>query len=226
MYSNLNVRLAAAFTAVLVLGVCSGVARTEEWSGLQETVNCIAAVVDNQVITLMDVRVADAFGLFGPVAARDAAERRRAVLEKLIDQTAVIVLARENVALDPAKTEQALAGFLAALGPDTAKRRLEEFGFTPADLLRLVDAKLLSEAIVSERFGRSAGVSLLEIERYYAETYVPERKKLGLEPKPLIDALPTIEETIKASKISARVALWIKSLRGQAEIEVRTDCIK
>jgi hypothetical protein len=226
MCSNLNLRLAAAFAAVLGLGVFSGVARTAERSAPQETVNCVAAIVDNQVISLMDVRVADAFGLFGPVAAGDAAERRRAVLEKLIDQKVVIVLARENVALDPAKNEQALAGVLAALGPDTAKQRLEEFGFAPADLLRVVEEKTLYEAIVSERFGRSAGVSLQEIERYYAETYIPEQKKLGLEPKPLIDVLPTIEETIKASKISARVAQWIKSLRNQTEIEVRTDCIK
>jgi hypothetical protein len=213
---------AALFGAVLRPAAAT---QTEPGAG-RATVNCIAAIVANQVITLADVKIAEAFEMFGRVEAPDAAGRRRAILEKLIDQKVVITLARENVAPDPSKTERTLADLLARLGADAAKRRLEDFGLVPADLLRVMEEKILSEAIVADRFGRSSGVSLQEIERYYAETYAPEQKRLGREPKPLIDVLGAIEETLRTEKTAGRIALWIKSLRGQTEIEVRADCLK
>ena len=190
-----------------------------------ETVNCIVAVVNKKMITLTDVKLVEAFGFFETEAIPDARERRRFVLDKIIDQKVVIDIAREKAPVDRAKVEDEWNRLLARLGKDEAKRRLEEFGLDPADLKPFVEEKVLGETIIASRFGRTTGVTLQEIEAYYVETYVPRQKKLGQEPKPLVEVLKAIEAEIKKNKVETQVANWIKNLREQAEIEVRTDCL-
>lgn len=190
-----------------------------------ETVNCIVAVVNKRMITLTDVKLVEAFGFFETKAIPDAREHRRFLLDKLIDQKVVIDIAREKAPVDQAKVEDELNQLLARLGRDEAKRRLEEFGLEAADLKPFLEEKVLGEMIIASRFGRSTGVTLREIEIYYAETYAPGQKKLGQEPKPLIEVLKTIEAEIKKNKVETQVAHWIKNLRQQAEIEVRPDCL-
>jgi hypothetical protein len=190
-----------------------------------ETLNCIVAVVNGRPITLMDVKVADTLGFFETLSTADVKERRRAVLEKLIDQKIVIEFVRERTPLGPAKVDEARNAWLVRLGREEARRRMAEFGLDGADLLPYLEEKTLGETIIADRFGRSVSVSLKEIEAYYGERYAPEQKKLGAEPKPLIEVLDVLEADIKKSKMQIQAALWIKNLRQQAEIEIRSDCL-
>jgi len=191
-----------------------------------ETANCIVAVVNDQIITLIDVKLVEAFGFFETGPAASAPERRRFILDKLIDQKVIIELARIKTKIDRAKVDEELNGLLARIGGEEVKRRLEQFGLEAADLKPYLSEKILAEAIIADRFGRSVIVSLREIEAYYAQTYVPEQKKLGREPKPFIDVVDILEAEIKKIKAENQVALWIKNLREQAEIERRLDCLK
>ena len=81
-------------------------------------------------------------------------------------------------------------------------------------------------AIIANRFSQSASVSLREIETYYAEIYAPAQKKLGRDPRPLMDVLDTLESEIREAKISVQVGEWIRNLRKQAEIALRDGCLK
>ena len=89
--------------------------------------------MNNQVITLIDVRIVDALRLLSRrVAAAESAEDRRAfLLEKLIDQKVVIDLAREKALGRPGQSRAGAGGLAGRLGPDEAKRRLDDFGWTP-----------------------------------------------------------------------------------------------
>jgi len=190
-----------------------------------ETLNCVAAVVNGRLITLMDVKVAEALDFFDLGATTDPQERRRAVLEKLIDQKVVIEFARERAPLEPARVDEARNSLVARLGRDEARRRMAGFGLEGSDLLPYLEEMVLSATIISGRFGRSESVSLPEIEAYYVETYSPALKKLGVEPKPLVEVLDVLEAEIKNSKVDIQAANWIKNLRQQAEIEIRLDCL-
>ena len=44
--------------------------------------------------------------------------------------------------------------------------------------------------------------------------------------KPLVEVLDAIEGEIKRAKIEIQAALWIETLREQAEIEIRPNCLK
>lgn len=191
-----------------------------------ETVNCIVAVVGTRVISLTDVKLAEAFGVFDVGEEADASKRRRLILEKLIDQKVVVDLARENIPVGADKVEKAWTALLDMIGRDEAKRRLEAFGAGPVDLLPFLEEKLLAEAVIEIRFSRGAPVSLKEIEVYYAETYAPARKAAGLAVPPLIEVVDAVESEIQRGKMAERAAQWVKNLRGQAEIEIRPDCLK
>lgn len=213
-------RLVGIVLAALWAGSAAFVA-----SGQTETVNCIAAVVNGRLITLMDIMVAERFGLIDPGPAANARDRRRAILERLIDQKVVIEFARERTPLEPGRVDDARNVVLAKLGREEARRRMAEFGLDGADLLPYLEEKVFSETIVSDRFSQSVSVSLKEIEVYYGETYAPAQRKLGVEPKPLVEVLDVLEAEIKRAKVAIQAGSWIKNLRQQAEIEIRTNCL-
>jgi hypothetical protein len=190
-----------------------------------ETVNCIAAVANGRLITLMDVKIAEAFDFFNLGAIADPKERRKAAFEKLIDQKVVVEFARERAPLEPSRVDEARNILVARIGRDEARRRMAEFGLEGPDLLPYLEEMVLSETIIAGRFGRSESVSLTEIEAYYRETYAPAQKKLGVEPKPLVEVLDVLEAEIKKSKVEIRAGNWIRNLRQQSEIEIRPECL-
>jgi hypothetical protein len=190
-----------------------------------EIVDCVAAVVNGRPITLVDVRIADVFGLVdaGPSPAPEA--RRRAILERLIDRKVVIDLTQERAPVDQEKVAQEIGRLLSRLGRDAAKDRLASFGLAAEDLRPYIEEAVLRETIVTGRFVNAATVSLQEIETYYAGTFVPAQTKLGRTPPLMIDVLDSLEAEIKAVKIESQIALWIKNLRQQADIDIRPDCL-
>lgn len=190
------------------------------------TVDCVVAVVGSRVISLTDVRLAEAFGVFDMGSEADPAKRRRLILDKLIDQKVVVVLARENVPVGADKVEKAWTALIDRIGREDAKRRLEAFGAESVDLLPYLEEKLLAEAIIESRFSHGAAVSLKEIETYYAETYAPARKALGLAVPPLPEVAGALESEIQRGLMAERAAQWIRNLREQAEIEIKLDCLK
>jgi hypothetical protein len=218
-------RTRTILTGLLAGGLLLFTAPGSSRSQLQ-VVDCIVAVVNKQVITLVDLRLVDRFGVYEMEEKAEAVDRPTRLLDKLIDQKVVLDLAAERMAVEKAKVESSLQSIIGRLGPEKARAELEAFGLTPEDLKPYLEEKILCETIIAQRFVQGSSVSLKEIEAYYAETYVPAQKKLGQEPRPMIAMLDTIESEIKKVKAEAQVALWIKNLRKQAEIEIRMDCLK
>lgn len=191
-----------------------------------QVVDCVLADVDHQVITLSDVRFAEAFGLVSLGRPAGPAPERRALLERMIDERVVIEFAQGEYSVSPDRIASALADLRASLPAGEMDSRLAAFGLRPEDLEPYLEEELLYREIIDQRFGRSVAVTLAEIEAYYDQTYVPARRKLGLEPEPLVRILPEIETAIRTAKTAAQVRTWIDSLRGQAEIVLKSDCLK
>lgn len=191
-----------------------------------EVVNCLAAVVNGEAVTLVDVRVVEMFGLAEALDVRSGDDPRRAILETLIDRKVVIDLAGERATFDPALVQAEMDRIAARFGAEGLKKRLEPFGLIFEDLRLYVEEKVKAETIIANRFGRSITVGLKEIEAAYRETYVPAEEKAGRSPRPLMEMIETIESGLRAEKIREQSALWILNLRDQTEIEVRPDCLK
>jgi hypothetical protein len=214
------------FTGLWALGVGAILCARTIAGGQSRVVNCIAAVVNNEIVTRADVEIADSLEIFEPAGSADSAVRRARILDKLIDQTVVLAQVREAPAPDPAQVQSEWTGLLARLGEAVVRGRLEAFGMAEADAREILGKGVRFRRIIADRFGRSVSVTLKEIESYYAETYTAARKKEGAAVKPLVEVLDAIEAEIKRAKTEVQAALWIETLREQAEIEIRPNCLK
>ena len=209
----------AAGVAALLFSAAGG-------GGQSRVVNCIAAVVNNEIITRTDVEIADALEIFESAGDPDTVARRGRVLEKLIDRLIVLAQVRGATVSDPVQVESEWAGLVARLGVPTVRGRLDAFGMAEGEARELVAGGLRFRRIIADRFGRSVSVTLKEIETYYADVYSPARKKEGLGIKPLVEVFDAIEAELKRAKTDVQAALWIETLRDQAEIEIRPNCLK
>jgi hypothetical protein len=212
-------------TAVLAAVLWSGRA-VPAACGQERIVDQVAAVVNERIVTLIDVQVVAVFGIFESALPTDAENAQRTILEKLIDLKVVLNLVRDRAPVDPARIEAEIGRIAARLGEEGLRARLSEFGFAREDLKPYLEEKLQVETVVGERFGRSVTVALKEIEARYQARIISADRTAGREPRPFLSVVDALEKEIRTEKIAVQAALWIQSLRDQAEIEIRPGVLK
>jgi hypothetical protein len=186
----------------------------------------VVAEVDAQVITLTDLRILLAFSIRPETAGDESPSPVRQILEGLIDQKVVTGLMRENIAITGEEVAALLADLRTGFDPEEWRRKLEAFGLEEADLGIYLEDKLRFDKIIGLRFSQNVHITLQEIEKYYGEVYVPAEIARGGEPGSLTQVLADLEAQVKKKKTEQQVASWIRSLRGRADIRVKTDCLE
>jgi len=194
--------------------------------GFGQIIDRVVAVVNDKVITLTDIKIAAAFGLYDPEGERGTGVENERILKALIDQKVVLDLAQENVSLDPSEIREEFDKAVARLGREGFQKRLDEFGLDEASIRPYLEEKRLLEKIIAMRFNQRSVVSLQEIETYYRETYVPQERSNGREPQPMVQILDKLEAGIREAKRAEQVASWIENLRSQADIHISKDPLK
>ena len=190
------------------------------FSRSQEVIDQIAAVVNDYVITLSDVKIAASFDLFGEEILSQEKDSL-VILDWLINQKLVIGLTQESSPIEPEAIEAAYQSLLFKLGNEAIKTKLDLFDLQKKDLQAYLFEKILFQSIIEERFGLAVRVSLREIENYYREKFVLTRKDpKNSEPLPLMEVLEEIESAIKKEKIKTLVEEWLKNLRREADIQI------
>ncbi len=191
-----------------------------------QVADCVLAEVNRLPVTLSDIRILQAFDLPSLDRPGEAPLGPRALLDRVIDEDVVIQSTQGETAVPAEDLTAAMAEVRAGLSAGEFESRLGRFGLGPEDLVPYLQKELLFREVIDRRFGRSVPVTLAEIEAYYDQTYVPDRKEAGLEPEPLTRVLEEIETAIRSAKVSAQVRTWIDSLRREAEIVFKDDCLK
>ena len=185
--------------------------------------DCVAAVVNTRVITRIDLRIAGRFGLNSDDAGIESLER---LLDRLVEQKLVVDLAREQAAPGGEEIAAAVNALSLTLGPEGFRKGLEEFGLEEVDLRPYVEEKLIFRKVIASRFNQSAPVTLKEIEAYYQDVYVPDQKREGTVPAPMIQILDRIEARIQERKREEQIAAWIGNLKAKADIRINRGCLK
>ena len=193
-------------------------------AGPAQTVNCLVAVVNGNIITLLDVQVAAEFRL--GLAAAEGTDPRLAALEALIDRKVVLDMAREARGVDREELDAALADLRRGLGESAFASKLAKFGLAEKDLEPYLQDGLLYERALALRFSQTIPVSLTEVERQYRDSYVPEQARLGKEVEPLERIADRIESAIRDERRTKQMGDWVRDLRKRADIQVRKDCLK
>lgn len=191
-----------------------------------QTVNSIVAVVNGEVITLLDVLVTAEFGLAQAGSTGAEADPRQAALETLIDRKVVLDLAREVRSAGRDEIAAAAAELKRWLGEETFAAKLARLGLTAGSLEPYLEERILCDKALAMRFSQTVPVSVTEIERHYRDIYVPERTRLGEPVEPLERAGPGIEARIREERRAQQMSAWVRDLRKRADIQVRKERLK
>lgn len=206
MNASLTVGL-ALFVVLLLAALFAGA----------ETVDRIVASVNNDVITLSDLRQAMAFNsLLSP--AKDGGRRLEAeTLEGLVNRR---LLLQEAYRLRYAEvTDQEAAAEAAKLwerlGSDTAYREfLAAVGLTVEQLERMLGERLLVERFVEKKIGLYARVNRDEAEQYYKD-HTPD---FGGKRFPEVQKQITV--FLAAQKTGQQLDQYLTELRSRADIRM------
>jgi hypothetical protein len=134
-----------------------------------EVIDRVLALVGTQVVTLSDIRAAEAFGLVPPSARTTAAAD---VLRQWVNRQLMLGEVDRYSAPDPerAAVDRRIAEIRASFGsPDEYARSLARTAMSDERLRSLVADNLRIEAYVEQRFSAAAQPSPDETERYYRE---------------------------------------------------------
>ena len=191
-------------------------------SGWTEVVDRIVAIVNDEVITLTDINIVKTFGLYEDLEEGSDEDVQSLVLDHLISQKLIIRLTSERIMVEEEELESALSEIIQSMEPGETGRALIRFGMDWDDLKWYLREKLLCQKIIAQRFDRGVIVRLEEIENYYEQIYVPKQRTKDLEPQPLVEMLDQIEREIKQTKVRTQVQEWIKNVRREADIQIKT----
>lgn len=186
------------------------------------TVDRIAAVIDEQVITVSEVSQMVELRFF-PRTARLDDDFRRAVLEALIAQALrfrdVERFRPEDISKDSieARLLEIQKRFSAPADFEAALIRTE---LTADELRALIKRQLQVEAYIQERFAPLVFIPNEEIEAYYAGTWTKQRRDRGLAVMPLSDVREEVRSLLRASRLTEEVEQWTTKLRQRSNVDI------
>lgn len=211
-------KLSSLLIVFLVLSILSSFG-----FGLSERIDGLVAVVNNEVITLTDIRIVKEFDLYDLKEGTSDKSLYHSVLENLISQKLVQQFTGSDVNINKKEVDLFIEDLERGFEESGWEGKLDIFGMTIADLRDYCARYLSYKKIITERFNRSVVVSLKEMEEYYDQVYVPEQEAKGETLEPMVDILPEIESAVKERKTQGLAEEWIESLKSQAEIRIYLD---
>ncbi len=190
----------------------------------QQTIDRIAAVVDQQVITLSEVDQMERIRFF-PRTTVSEDDYRHSILEALIAQALrfrdVQRFGAQDIPKDSieARVQDIQKRFASPAALATA---LEQAELTPAELRALVKRELQVESYIQERFAPLILVSNEEIQNYYSTTWSQQWRERGLTIPPLSNVREEIRTQLKASRLQQEIDQWTAQLRERANVDIYT----
>jgi hypothetical protein len=187
------------------------------------TIDRIAAVLDNQVITVSEVSQMVELRFFPRVAGQSDDDYRHAVLEALIAQALrfrdVERFGAADISKDDIETRlrDIESRFASPADFDAALRRTE---LTLDEVRALIKRQLQVEAYIQERFAPLIFVSNDEIEAEYRGRWSQQRRQRGLAIPPLADVTDEIRTLLRADRLQTEVEKWTTQLRAHSNVDV------
>jgi len=184
----------------------------------QETVDRIAARVENDVILLSDIRALSRYQQF----LDGKSETDSQILDRLIDQW--VVRTEADVSFPhpyDAEIERGLERLRKSFASaEQYETRRKQSGLSEAEVRSIVASQLYLSNYLDSRFRPSVQVDSKAIEDFYASTVVPQAKARGQEPPALDAAHDLIQEALVQRGINEQAEKWLKESRARLHVEI------
>ncbi|HKM91481.1 MAG TPA: hypothetical protein VJX29_12780 [Candidatus Acidoferrales bacterium] len=185
----------------------------------QVVVDRVVARIENDIITLSDVRELAAYQRLS--GRRPAPEPE--LLQQLIDQW--IVANDAAAARFPAAPAQQVDAQLAALQnqvgtPQQFAARLRELDLSEQDVRRLVAKQIFLDLYLERRFRAVARVQPADVEQYYRNEFVPQLQRRKQAVPLLDDVRDSITDLLLERDITRLAQQWIEQTRASLDVEI------
>jgi len=187
------------------------------------TVDRIAAVVDQEVVTVSEVSQMAEVKFFSRLVGQDEDDYRRAILDALIAQALrlrdVERFGAAEITADQieARLQEIQRRFASPAELEAALLRAE---LTLDELRALVRRQLQVDAYIQERFAPLIFVTNEDIETYFRGPWAEQRRERGLPPASLPEAREEIRSLLRGSQLTDKIEKWTSRLRLRANVDV------
>jgi hypothetical protein len=184
----------------------------------QETVDRIAARIENDIILLSDIRALSRYQQFVDGKSESDAQ----ILDRLIDQW--VVRTEASVARFPrpsdAEIERSLERVRTSF-PSTEEyeARKKQSGLTDAELREMVVSQLYLNNYLDSRFRAGVQIDPKTIDDFYEKSVVPLAKSRGQEPPTLEAARDAIQEALVQRGINDQADRWLIESKARLHLE-------
>jgi hypothetical protein len=186
------------------------------------TVDRIAAVIDQQVLTVSEVTQMVEIRFFSRTSEGDD-DYRHDVLDALIAQALRLRDVERFGAQDiPADTIEARLGEIRGRFANEAEFTvaLGRAELTLDEVRALVKRQLQVEAYIEERFAPLVFVSSDDIEAYYRGPWTAQRRERGLAVPPFAEVREEVRLAVRSTRLQQEIDRWTAQLRGRANVDV------
>jgi hypothetical protein len=183
----------------------------------------IAAVIDQQVLTVSEVNQMAEVHFFPRSAGKSDDDYHHDILESLIAQALryrdVERFGAQDIPKDSieARLVEIQHRFTSPGELDAALARAE---LTPDELRALIKRQLQVEAYIQERFAPLIFVANDDIATYYNGPWRQQRVARGLPVPPLNDVREEIRTLIRSRQLDQQIETWTNQLRARANVDV------
>jgi hypothetical protein len=187
------------------------------------TLDRIAAVIDQQVLTVSEIDQMAEIRFIPRIAGRSDDDYHHDILEALIAQALryrdVERFGAQDIPKDSieARLVEIQNRFVPPASLDAALVRAE---LTLDDLRALIKRQLQVEAYIQERFAPLIFVANDDIASYYNGPWRQQRVARGLPVPPLNDVREEIRTLIRSRQLEEQIETWTTQLRARANVDV------
>jgi len=188
-------------------------------TGSGEAVDRVAAVVNDEIITLSEVSIA--YYMQEKKEVGQNPTELKAVLEQLINRELAYQEIRrfEQIQAEKSEVRDALKDYRQTLPSEDFQKMMTVNGMTMEELEVIFSKKIIIEKFCNERFMPFIQVSPGEIETYYNNVFLPGFKREGeTNPPGLETVTEKIRERLREEKFNQSVLEWIERLKRRAKI--------
>ena len=188
-------------------------------SGAEQTVDGIAARIEDDIITESEVRELSAF----QELVDGKPKPRNEIIKELADQW--IVRGEASLAAFPppsaADVDRAYQEFVKQFhSPKEFQDRCAALGLTEAAVRRILAQQLFLSRFIDYRFRPAAQVDEAQIEAYYRNEFAPQLEAKHQAVPPLDEVEDTIREVLIQRAINDRATKWLDDTREHLKIDI------
>jgi ribosomal protein L16 Arg81 hydroxylase len=185
-------------------------------------VDKIAAIVNDEIITIHDIEQAVAF--YPVLRQKNETEESFyfRVLSDLINFKIIFLEFSDEFTLSEEDFEQVQTPILKKAGSmEKLLAMLNNFTMSWNDFQNFIKEKVLYEKVLREKFQMEITIPFNEIENFYNNDYVPSQQRLGLAPQTLVEMAPVIEKYLRQLRTEEQLSTWLNELHSKYIIEIK-----